>query len=81
MTDKKTGVDIEFDKLTPEQQEAYVPRGEYKDPAALDQGNAPKGAPTGPVAADDESVGEPNPATVDPNDDPAPAAKRGGKRT
>lgn len=51
--------DIDFKKLTPEQQEAYIARGEYKNPAALDQGNAPKGAPSGPVPVADDSVGEP----------------------
>lgn len=50
--------DIEFDKLTPAQQEAYIARGEYKDPKALDQGNAPEGAPSGPLPYDDDSVGK-----------------------
>lgn len=80
MTDIKNGTDIDFDKLTPLQQEAYVPRGEYKNPELLDQGNAPKGAPTGPVAADDASVGEPAPDAVD-DPDPTPAPKPAKKRT
>lgn len=80
MTDKKTGVDIEFNELTPSQQEAYIPRGEYKNPEMLDQGNAPKGAPTGPVAADDGSVGEPSPDATD-EPDPTPAPKPAKKRT
>lgn len=69
--------DIKFEELTPEQQEAYLARGEYKDPAALDQGNAPKGAPSGPVATTDESVGQPDPLA----EEPAPKPKQSRKRT
>jgi hypothetical protein len=77
MSDKKTGSDIEFDKLTPAQQEAYLARGKYKNPELLDQGNAPKGAPTGPVAADDDSVGDPErPAADEADDKPKTARKR-----
>lgn len=72
MTTKNSGTDVKFDELTPEQQEAYVPRGEYKDPAALDHGNAPEGAPTGPVAEDDDSVGSPGAITTEPGDAPKP---------
>lgn len=52
------GNDIDFETLTPAEQEAYIARGEYKDPSALDHGNAPKGAPSGPVANDDDKVGD-----------------------
>jgi hypothetical protein len=41
--------DIKFEDLTPEQQEAYIARGKYKDPSLLDHDNAPKGAPSGPL--------------------------------
>lgn len=62
MTDtvKESAVDIDFDKLNPRQQEAYIARGDYKDPSKLDQGNAPKNAPDGPVPYDDDSVGDPD---------------------
>lgn len=52
--------DIDFKKLTPGQQEAYIARGEYKNPEMLDQGNAPKGAPSGPVPYSDDSIGKPD---------------------
>ena len=83
MTDKKkTGSDIEFDQLTPQEQEAYIPRGEYKKPEMLDQGNAPKGEPTGPVPVDDDSVGDPERPAADPGDpDKGAASKPGKKRT
>lgn len=72
MSDKKTGTDIDFGQLTPEQQEAYIPRGEYKNPELLDHGNAPKGAPTGPVAEGDASVGDPELAPDDGEKKPKP---------
>ena len=83
MTDKKkTGSDIEFGQLTTQEQEAYIPRGDYKNPEMLDQGNAPKGAPTGPVPVDDDSVGDPEPPTIEPDDrDKSVASKSGKKRT
>lgn len=62
--DNKPAVDVDFDKLTPQQQEAYIPRGEYKNPEMLDQGNAPKGAP-GVMKADDDSAGDPEPVADD----------------
>lgn len=69
--------DIDFDKLTPAQQEAYIPRGQYKDPAALDQGNAPKGAPTGPVPYSDDSIGQPDPERAEAEKaDDKPVKKR-----
>lgn len=40
--------DIKFKDLTDNQKEAYIPRGKYKNPEMLDQGNAPIGAPTTP---------------------------------
>lgn len=71
--DNKPGVDVDFGKLTPQQQEAYIPRGEYKNPEMLDQGNAPKGAP-GVMKAGDDSAGDPEPVVDD-------KPKSGRKRT
>lgn len=70
--------DIDFKSLTPDQQEAYIARGEYKFPERLDQGNAPKGAPAGPVPFGDASVGNPDPLAVEdkPRDDKPKTAKR-----
>lgn len=53
-----TGVD--WDSLTPEQKEAYIPRGEFKDPSLLDHGNAPVGAPTTPQPelSEDDPLGK-----------------------
>lgn len=48
MAKKKEGSGVDWDSLTPEQQESYIPRGDYKNPEMLDQGNAPAGAPTTP---------------------------------
>jgi hypothetical protein len=48
MAKNKDNSGVDWDSLTPEQREAYIPRGEYKNPELLDQGNAPAGAPTTP---------------------------------
>jgi len=48
MTKSKDNSGVDWDSLTPEQQESYIPRGTYKHPEMLDQGNAPAGAPTTP---------------------------------
>ena len=60
MATKKDKTGVDWDALTPEQREAYIPRGEYKDPSLLDHGNAPEGAPTTPQPNLDEGgeVGE-----------------------
>lgn len=79
MSDKKNGTDIEFDQLSPRQQEAYIARGDYKDPELLDHGNAPQGAPTAPLSNADESVGDPDPSAVE--NEGAAKPKSGRKRT
>lgn len=48
MAKNKDNSGVDWDSLTPEQKEAYIPRGEYKNPELLDHGNAPAGAPTTP---------------------------------
>ena len=60
MTKKKDTSGVDWDSLTDEQKEAYIPRGEYKNPEMLDQGNAPAGAPTTPQPEleDDDPLGQ-----------------------
>lgn len=60
MATKKDTSGVDWESLTPEQREAYIPRGEYKDPELLDHGNAPSGAPTTPqpFIEDGGKVGE-----------------------
>ncbi len=75
MADQNTDSGIKFDDLTPEQQEAYLPRGEFKDPSLLDQNSAPAGAP-GPLAVDDDSAGDPAPVFGDNSPQPRKSAKK-----
>jgi len=73
MAETKSNSGVQFDELTKDQQEAYIPRGEFKNPQMLDHGNAPEGAPSGPqpykddkpdAGADDETAAAPKPSAV-----------------
>ena len=74
-----------FDELSDQAKEAVTPRGEYKNPEALDQGNGYEGAPKG----GDTPEGVQTDPGVDPADqqaaegegDAKPAPKRGRRTT